>query len=167
MASKFAYTMEEVTAKHPQFAMDRVKYEKRVITESLQWRIENPSSPKFSLRPDLIRSYFPYLDKEAVRCVQSAFRNKFYDNKDDVDYSKYWNEPALTQVFKDLDKTNAALTRILIEGENADGSLTARMGIVPADVDNNISVEYNGHVFKSTLKSEAHFYAIIDAVKNF
>ena len=167
MASKFAYTMEEVTAKYPQFAMDRVKYEKRVITESLQWRIQNPNSPKFSLRADSVRNYFPYLDKEAVRCVQSAFRNKFYDNKDDVDYSKYWNEPALTQVFRDLDKTNAALTRILIEGENADGSLTARMGIVPADVDNNISVEYNGNVFKSTLKSEAHFYAIIDAVKNF
>ena len=116
---------------------------------------------------DSVRNYFPYLDKEAVRCVQSAFRNKFYDNKDDTDYSKYWNEPALTQVFKDLDKTNAALTRILIEGENADGSLTARMGIVPADVDNNISVEYNGLAFKGKLKSEAHFYAIIDAVRDF
>ena len=167
MAAKFAYTMEEVAAKYPQFTVDRIKYEKRVIIESLQWRIENPSSPKFSLRPDLIRSYFPYLDKEAVRTVQSAFRNKFYDNKDDVDYSKYWNEPALAQVFKDLDKTNAALTSILIEGENADGSLTARMGIVPADIDNKISVDYNGLAFKGKLKSEAHFYAIVDAVRNF
>ena len=167
MAAKFAYTMEEVAASHPRFTADRIKYEKRVIIESLQWRIENPSSPKFSLRPDLIRTYFPYLDKDAVRTVQSAFRNKFYDNKDDVDYSKYWNEPALAQIFKDLDKTNAALTSILIEGENADGSLTARMGIVPADIDNYISVEYNGLVFKGKLKSEAHFYAIIDAVRNF
>jgi len=167
MASKLLMTVADVAAQYPQFAVDRLKYEKRVIIESLQWRIENPNSPKFSLRPDLIRTYFPYLDKDAVRTVQSAFRNKFYDNKDDVDYSKYWNEPALTQIFKDLDKTNAALTSILIEGENADGSLTARMGIVPADIDNYISVEYNGLVFKGKLKSEAHFYAIIDAVRNF
>ena len=167
MAAKFAYTMEEVAAKHHNFTADRIKYEKRVIIESLQWRIENPNSPKFSLRPDLIRTYFPYLDKDAVRTVQSAFRNKFYDNKDDLDYSNYWNEPALAQIFKGLDKTNAALSRILIEGENADGSLTARMGIVPADIDNYISVEYNGLVFKGKLKSEAHFYAIVDAVRNF
>ena len=167
MAAKFAYTMEEVAAKYPQFTADRITYEKRVIIESLQWRIENPTSQKFSLRPDVIRKYFPYLDKEAVRTVQSAFRNKFYDNKDDVDYSKYWNEPALAQVFKDLDKTNAALTSILIEGENADGSLTARMGIVPADIDNKITVDYNGLAFKGKLKSEAHFYAIVDAVRNF
>ena len=100
-----------------------------------------------------------------MRCVQSAFRNKFYDNKDDVDYSKYWNEPALTQVFKDLDKTNAALTRILIEGENADGSLTARMGIVPADVDNNI---LNTMVmFLKVHRSQKHTSMQIDAVKNF
>ena len=133
--------------------MDRVKYEKRVITESLQWRIENPSSPSFLFVQILFVPTSLISIGKRVRCV--PFLNKFYDNKDDVDYSKYWNEPALTQVFKDLDKTNAALTRILIRGENADGSLTARMGIVPADVDNNInSVEYNGNVFKSTLKSK-------------
>ena len=164
----FSYTMEEVAAKYPQFTVDRIKYEKRVIIESLQWRIENPSSPKFSLRPDLIRSYFPYLDKEAVRTVQKAFRNRFYDNKDDVDYSKYWNEPALAQVFKDLDKMNAALTKVFIDKTNADGEMTAGFNFVPnANIDNVINIEYNGLVFKGKLKSEAHFYTIIDAVKNF
>ena len=162
-------TIADIAAKYPQFTSDRPKYEKRVIIESLQWRIENPSSPKFSLRPDLIRSYFPYFvgDKEAVRTVQYTFRKKFYANKDDTDYSKFWNEPALSEVFKDLEKTNAAVTSFLIEGENADGSLTARMGIAPADIDNNISAGYNGLAFKGKLKSEAHFYAIIDAVRNF
>ena len=163
----FSYTMQDVCSKFPSFYSDRIKYEKQVILRSLQWRVDNPNSKKFSCRISIIGDYFPYLDKEAKRTVQKAFRNKFYDNKDDVDYSKYWNEPALSEVFKDLDKTNAALTRILIEGENADGSLTARMGIVPADVDNNISVEYNGLAFKGKLKSEAHFYAIIDAVRDF
>ncbi len=167
MKTKLTCTMEDVTAKYPQFAVDRINYEKRVIIESLQWRVDNPSSPKFSLRPDSVRNYFPYLDQEAVRTVQYAFRKRFYSNKDNSDYSKFWNEPALSEVFKDLDKTNNALTSILIEGENADGGLTARMGIGLADIDNNISVDYNGLAFKAKLKSEAHFYAIIDAVKNF
>tara|TARA_B100002019_G_scaffold280687_1_gene283889 strand:- start:74 stop:577 length:504 start_codon:yes stop_codon:yes gene_type:complete len=167
MAANYAYTMEEVTAKYPLFAADRFKYEKLVIIESLQWRIKNPSSPKFSLRPDLILTYFPYLDKEAVRTVQQAFRKRFYSNKDDSDYSKFWNEPALSEIFSDLEKTNNALTSILIEGENTDGSLTARMGVGLADIDNNISIDYNGLAFKGKLKSEAHFYAIIDAVRNF
>lgn len=167
MASKLLMTVAEVAAQYPQFYGDRLKYEKRVILESLQWRVNNPTAKNLSIRTDSIRSYFPYLNKEAVRTVQSAFRARFYDNKDDVDYSKYWNEPALAQVFKDLDKTNTALTKVLIEGENADGSLTARMGIAPADIDNIVAVDYNGLVFKGKLKSEAHFYAIIDAVRNF
>jgi len=167
MASKLLMTVAEVAAQYPQFYGDRLKYEKRVILESLQWRVNNPTAKNLSIRTDSIRSYFPYLDKEAVRTVQSVFRARFYDNKDDVDYSKYWNEPALAQVFKDLDKTNTALTKVLIEGENADGSLTARMGIAPADIDNIVSIDYNGLVFKGKLKSEAHFYAIIDAVRNF
>ena len=99
--------------------------------------------------------------------MQCTFRARFYDNKDDVDYSKYWNEPALAQVFKDLDKTNTALTTFLIEGENSDGGLTARMGIAPAIIVNDITIDYNGLSFKGKLKSEAHFYAIIDAVRNF
>ena len=167
MASKLLMTVADVAAQYPQFAVDRLKYEKRVIIESLQWRIDHPTANNLSVRKDSIHTYFPYLDKEAVRTVQSTFRARFYDNKDDVDYSKYWNEPALAQVFKDLDKTNAALTTFLIEGENADGGLTARMGIAPAIIDNEISVDYNGLVFKGKLKSEAHFYAIIDAVRNF
>lgn len=167
MKTKLTCTMEEVAAKYPRFTADRIEHEKRVIIESLQWRVDNPSSPKFSLRPESIRKYFDYLDKEAVRTVQYAFRKRFYSNKDNSDYSKFWNEPALSEVFKDLDKTNTALTSILIEGENADGSLTARMGIVPADIDNIINAEYNGLVFKGKLKSEAHFYAIVDAVRNF
>ena len=167
MASKLLMTVAEVAAQYPQFCGDRLRYEKRVILESLQWRVNNPTAKNLSIRTDSIRSYFPYLDKEAVRTVQSVFRARFYDNKDDVDYSKYWNEPALAQDFKDLDKTNTALTKVLIEGENADGSLTARMGIAPADIDNIVSIDYNGLVFKGKLKSEAHFYAIIDAVRNF
>ncbi len=167
MASKFQMTVAEVAAQYPQFAVDRLKYEKRVIIESLQWRVDHPTANNLSVRKDSINTYFPYLDKEAVRTVQCTFRARFYDNKDDVDYSKYWNEPALAQVFKDLDKTNTALTTFLIEGENSDGGLTARMGIAPAIIDNDITIDYNGLSFKGKLKSEAHFYAIIDAVRNF
>jgi len=167
MASKLLMTVAQVAAEYPQFYGDRLKYEKRVILESLQWRVDNPTAKNLSIRVDSIRTYFPYLSKEAVRTVQSAFRERFYSNKDDTDYSKFWNEPALKQVFKDLDKTNAALTSILIEGENADGVLTARMGIAPANIQNEITIDYNGLVFKGKLKSEAHFYAIIDAVRNF
>ena len=168
MASKFAYTMEQVAATYPQFTVDRIKYEKRVIIESLQWRVDHPTANNLSVRKDSIHNYFPYLDKEAVRTVQSTFRNRFYDNRDDVDYSKYWNEPALAQVFKHLDKTNAALTKVFIDKTNADGEMTAGFNFVPnANIDNVINIEYNGLVFKGKLKSEAHFYTIIDAVKNF
>ena len=160
-------TVADVAAQYPQFPVDRLKYEKRVITESLQWRIDHPTANNLSVRKNSIHTYFPYLGQEAVRTVQNAFRERFYANKDNSDYSKFWNEPALAQIFKDLDKTNAALTSILIEGENADGSLTARMGIAPATIDNEIIVDYNGLSFKGKLKSEAHFYAIIDAVRNF
>ena len=160
-------TVADVAAQYPQFAADRLKYEKRVIIESLQWRIDHPTANNLSVRTTSIHTYFPYLDKEAVRTVQHAFRERFYANKDNSDYSKFWNEPALKQVFKDLDKTNAALTSILIEGENADGALTGRVGIAPAIIVNEISVDYNGLVFKGKLKSEAHFYAIIEAVRNF
>ena len=167
MASKLLMTVAEVAVEYPQFYGDRLKYEKRVILESLQWRIDNPTAKNLSIRVDSIRTYFPYLSKEAVRTVQSVFRARFYDNKDDVDYSKYWNEPALAQVFKDLDKTNTALTTFLIDGESEDGVLTARTGIAPANIQNEIAIDYNGLVFKGKLKSEAHFYAIIDAVRNF
>ena len=167
MASKLEMTIGEVGAKYPQFQTDRLKYEKRVILESLQWRVDNPTANSLSVRKDSIRTYFPYLDNEALRTVQSTFRARFYDNKDDVDYSKFWNEPALQQVFSNLDKTNVALTKILIEGESPDGTFTARQGIAPAEIINEITIDYNGLVFKGKLKSEAHFYAIIDAVRNF
>ena len=167
MASKLEMTIAEVGAKYPQFQTDRPKYEKRVILESLQWRVDNPTANNLSVRKDSIRTYFPYLDAEAIRTVQCTFRARFYDNKDDNDYSKYWNEPALAQVFSGLDKTNAILHKVLIEGEMPDGSLTVRQGIEAANISNSIDVEYNGLVYKGKLKSEAHFYAIIDAVKNF
>ena len=164
----FSYTMQDVCSKFPSFYSDRIKYEKQVILRSLQWRVDNPNSKKFSCRISIIGDYFPYLDKEAKRTVQKAFRNKFYDNKSDLDYSKYWNEPALSEVFKDLDKSSAALTKVFIDKTNADGEMTAGFNFVPnANIDNVIDIEYNGLVFKGKLKSEAHFYTIIDAVKNF
>ena len=168
MASqKLVMTVGQVAAEYPQFYSDRIKYEKRVILESLQWRVDNPFAKNLSVRKDSILNYFPYLAKEAVRTVQSAFRARFYDNKDDTDYSKYWNEPALSQVFSSLDKTNAALKRILIDGEGPNGTLIAREGFIPADITNFISMEYNGLTFGGRLKSEAHFYAVIDTIKNF
>jgi len=167
MATKLEMTIGEVAAKYPQFPSDRSKYEKRVILESLQWRVDNPTAKNLSVRTNSIRTYFPYLDAEAIRTVQCTFRARFYDNKDDNDYSKYWNEPALAQVFSGLDKTNATLHKVLIEGEMPDGSLTVREGIEPANISNSIDVEYNGLVFKAKLKSEAHFYAIIAAVQTF
>jgi len=166
MASKYLMTVAEVTVKYPQFPADRSRYEKRVILESLQWRVDNPTAKNLSVRKDSIVRYFPYLDKEAVRTIQGAFRAKFYDNKDDVDYSKFWNEPALSQVFHDLDKTNTALTKILIDTDGPDG-FVARHGIVPANIINEVDISYNGLVFRGKLKSEAHFYAMIDAVRNF
>ena len=166
MASKLEMTIAEVAAKHPQFPADRLKYEKRVMLESLQWRVDNPTAKNLSVRKSSILTYFPYLDKEAVRTVQSVFRARFYDNKDDADYSKYWNEPALSQTFKDLDKTSNAITKALEDGE-LDGHFIARQTLRPAAITNNIFIEYNGLVYKGALKSEAHFYAIIDAVRNF
>ncbi len=166
MASKLEMTIAEVAAKYPQFNADRKRYEKRVMFESLQWRIDHPTAKNLSVRTDSIERYFPYLDNEAVRTVQSVFRARFYDNKDDADYSKYWNEPALAKIFKDLDKTSNAITRALEDGE-LDGHLIARQTLLPAAITNEISVDYNGCVFKGKLKSEAHFYAIIDAVRNF
>ena len=167
MASKLEMTIAEVNAKYPQFPADRKNYEKRVMLESLHWRVDRPGAKSLSVRKDSILNYFPYLDKEAVRTVQSAFRARFYDNKDDTDYSKYWNEPALSKVFASLDKTNAALQRILIDGDGPGGTLTAREGFIPADIVNLISIEYNGLTFGGRLKSEAHFYAVIDTIKNF
>jgi hypothetical protein len=167
MASKLEMTIAEVNAKYPQFFADRKNYEKRVILESLQWRVDRPDAKSLSVRQDIINSYFPYLSNEAVRTVQSAFRARFYDNKDDTDYSEYWNEPALSKVFASLGNTNAALQRILIDGEGPDGTLTAREGFIPADIRNSISIEYNGLIFGGRLKSEAHFYAVIDTIKNF
>ena len=166
MASKLEMTIAEVAAKHPQFYADRLKYEKRVMLESLQWRVDHPTAKNLSVRKDSILTYFPYLDNEAVRTVQSVFRARFYDNKDDADYSKYWNEPALAQTFKDLDKTSNAITRALEEDES-NGYFIARQTLLPAEIINNISIDYNGLVFKGKLKSEAHFYAIIDAIRNF
>ena len=166
MASKLEMTITEVAAKYPQFSADRLKYEKRVILESLQWRVDHPTAKNLSVRKDSINRYFPYLDKEAARTVQTVFRARFYDNKEDVDYSKFWNEPALAQTFKDLDKTSNAIMKSLEDSES-NGYLTARQTLLPAAIINEISVDYNGLVFKGTLKSEAHFYAIIDAVRNF
>ena len=166
MASKLEMTIAEVAAKYPQFATDRLKYEKRVILESLQWRVDHPTAKNLSVRKDSILRYFPYLDNEAVRTVQCTFRAKFYDNKDDADYSKFWNEPALSKVFKDLDKTSNAITKAL-EDDESDRHLIARHTLLPAAITNEISIDYNGLAFKGKLKSEAHFYAIIDAVRNF
>ena len=167
MASKLELTIGQVGAEYPQFYVDRLKYEKRVILDSLQWRVDNPTANNLSVRKDSILNYFPYLNKEAVRTVQSTFRARFYDNKDDTDYSKYWNEPALSQVFSSLDKSSASLTKILIDCEGPDGTLSAREGFIPADIKNSISIEYNGLIFGGRLKSEAHFYAVIDTIKNF
>ena len=147
MASKLEMTIGQVGAEYPQFYVDRLKYEKRVILDSLQWRVDNPTANNLSVRKDSILNYFPYLNKEAVRTAQSTFRARFYDNKDDTDYSKYWNEPALSQVFSSLDKGSASLTRILIDCEGPDGTLSAREGFIPADITNSISIEYNGLVF--------------------
>ena len=166
MAAKLFMTIAEVAAKYPQFPTDRLKYEKRVMLESLQWRVDNPTAKNLSVRTSSIHRYFPYLDAEAVRTVQSAFRARFYDNKDDADYSEFWNEPALSQTFKDLDKTSNAITKALEEGE-LNGYFTAAQKLLPAEIVNEISMDYNGLIFKGKLKSEAHFYALIDAVRNF
>jgi len=166
-AQKLEVTIAEVNAKYPQFFADRLNYENRVILDSLQWRVDNPTSSNLSVRRSSIESYFPYLDSESIRTVQSAFRAKFYNNKESTTYSKYWNEPALAKVFSSLDKTNAALQRVLIDCEGPDGTLTARKGFIPADIRNSISLEYNGLIFGGRLKSEAHFYAVIEAIKNF
>lgn len=167
MASKLAMTVQDVEHKYPQFRTDRLKYEKTVIKESLQWRIDHPHSKSFSCRADSIRRYFTYLDAEAVRTVQCAFRNKFYSHKDDTDYAKYWNEPALKDgIFADLDKSSNALTRILIDLDTPDG-LVAREGIVPANIKNSVEIEFGKLSFTGQLKSEDHFYAIIDAIRNY
>ena len=123
-----------------------------------------PLQKNLSVRTSSIHRYFPYLDAEAVRTVQSAFRARFYDNKDDADYSEFWNEPALSQTFKDLDKTSNAITKALEEGE-LNGYFTAAQKLLPAEIVNEISIDYNGLIFKGKLKSEAHFYALIDAVE--
>jgi hypothetical protein len=166
MASKLEMTVSDVEVRYPQFKSDRVKYEKRVILESLEWRVANPTAKNLSVRKKSIKTYFPYLDDEAVRTVQSAFRAKFYDHKDDTDYARYWNEPALSQVFSSIEKTSNAITKALFDIDTPDG-LVARQAIMPANIDNFIDVNYNGHVFKGKLKSQDHFYAIIDAVRNY
>jgi hypothetical protein len=166
MSAKFEITIAEVEVKYPQFKADRVKYEKTIIKESLQWRIDHPDAKNFSLRKPSIRKYFSYLDEESVRTVQSAIRNKFYSHKDDTDYQKYWNEPALSQVFSDLDKTSTSLTRALVDVDTPTG-LYAKMGVVPVDTQNCIEVILGDFIYKGKLKSLDHFYTIIDAVRNY
>ena len=167
MASHLEMSVAEVEAKYPLFKSDRSKYEKTVIMESLQWRIDHPSAHNFSLRKNSIEKYFTYLDREAVRTIQSAFRNRFYSHKDDTDYQKYWNEPALAKVFSDLDKTSAALTKTLIDVDTPDG-LYAKMGVVPTDSDNSIEISFGEDFgYKGKLKSLDHFYTIIEAVRNY
>jgi hypothetical protein len=166
MASKLEMSVSDVDVKYPQFRSDRLKFEKRVILESLQWRVDNPTAKNLSVRKKSIKTYFPYLDDEAVRTVQSAFRAKFYDHKDDTDYAKYWNEPALSQVFSSIEKTSNAITRALFDVDTPDG-FVARRGIMPAEIVNTIEVNYNGLVYRGRLKCEDHFYAIIDAVRNY
>ena len=167
MASHLLMTVAEVEAKYPQLRSDRMKYEKTVIKESLQWRIDHPSAENFSLRKTSITKYFPYLDIESVRTIQSAIRNRFYSHKDDTDYAKYWNEPALSKVFSDLDKTSNALTKTLIDVDTPDG-LYAKMAVVPKDFPNSIEIIFGeGFQYKGELKSLDHFYCIIDAVRNY
>lgn len=159
-------SISDVEAKYPQFKSDRLKYEKRVILESLQWRIDNPTAKNLSVRKKSIKTYFPYLDDEAVRTVQSAFRAKFYDHKEDTDYAKYWNEPALSQVFSSIEKTSTAITRALFDVDTPDG-FVARKGFIPAKIKNTIEIYFDGLVYKGKLKSEDHFYVIIDAIRNY
>lgn len=166
MASKLEMSISDVEAKYPQFKSDRLKYEKRVILESLQWRVDNPTAKNLSVRKKSIKTYFPYLDDEAVRTVQSAFRAKFYDHKEDTDYAKYWNEPALSQVFSSIEKTSTAITRALFDVDTPDG-FVARKGFVPAKIKNTIEIYFDELVYKGKLKSEDHFYVIIDAIRNY
>ena len=58
MASKLLMTVADVAAQYPQFTFDRLKYEKRVIIESLQWRIDHPTAKNLSVRKDSIRTYY-------------------------------------------------------------------------------------------------------------
>ena len=166
MASKLKMTISDVEAKYPQFKVDRLKFEKRVILESLQWRVDNPTAKNLSVRKKSIQTYFPYLDDEAVRTVQSIFRAKFYDHKDDIDYAKYWNEPALSQVFASIEKTSNAITSALFDVDTPDG-FVARRGFVPAKIRNTIEICFDELVYMGKLKSQDHFYAIIDAVRNY
>jgi hypothetical protein len=166
MASKLEMSVSDVDVKYPQFRSDRLKFEKRVILESLQWRVDNPTAKNLSVRKKSIKTYFPYLDDEAVRTVQATFRAKFYDHKDDTDYSKYWNEPALSQVFSSIEKTSNAITRALFDIDTPNG-FVARQGFVPAKILNNIEVHFDELVYRGKLKSEDHFYVIIDAVRNY
>ena len=167
MASKLEMSISDVEAKYPQFKSDRLKYEKRVILESLQWRVDNPTAKNLSVRKKSIKTYFSYLDDEAVRTVQSAFRAKFYDHKEDTDYAKYWNEPALSQVFSSIDKTSTSITRALFDVDTPDG-FVARKGFIPAKIKNTIEIYFTDDlVYRGKLKSEDHFYVIIDAVRNY
>ena len=144
MTSKLEMTIAEV-AKYPQFATDRLKYEKRVILESLQWRVDHPTAQSLSVRKDSILRYLIILIR-TVRTVQCMFRAKFYDNKDDADYSKFWNEPALSKVFKDLDKTSNAIT--MRSNTICRWSFDCSSNTASATITNEISIDYNGLAFK-------------------
>jgi hypothetical protein len=153
--------ISEIKSEWPQFASDRLRYEKIIIIKSLQWRINNPSAGRLSVRDEEIQKCFPYLPPEAVSAVRSSIRKKFYSNKDDQSYGKYWNHPALSKIFADVGDTAASLNKIFVEDKFSVEDLT------PVDINNSVSLEFDGLTFGGRLKSEEHFYHIIDAIKNF
>ena len=127
----------------------------------MQWRINNPSAGRLSVREEEIQKYFPYLPPEAMSTVRSSIRKKFYSTKDDPAYEKYWNHPALSKIFADVGDTAASLNNIFVEDKFSVEDLT------PIDINNSVSLEFDGLTFGGRLKSEEHFYHIIDAIKNF
>jgi len=153
--------VSEIKREWPQFASDRLRYEKTIVIKSLQWRIANPSAGRLSVREEEIQKCFPYLPPEAIPAVRSAIRKKFYSTKDDPSYAKYVNYPALSKIFANVGDTNASLNNIFVEDKFSVEDLT------PIDINNSVSLEFDGLTFGGRLKSEEHFYHIIEAIKNF
>ena len=155
LENKSNLLLSEVKQSWPQFASDRIRKETQIIEKSLQWRIDNPSAKRLSIRDDVIQDAFPYLPPEAIPPVRSSIRKKFYTDKDNTAYQKYWNEPALSKIFANVGDTNASLNNIFVED------------LTPVDINNSVSLEFGGLTFGGRLKSEEHFYHIIEAIKNF
>ena len=156
MASKLEMTIAEVAAKYPQFLSDRLKYEKRVILESLQWRVDHPTAKNLSVRKYVILIILI----TAVRTVQCTFRVSFMITKMMQIIPSSGMNLALSKVFKDLDKTSSTKA---LEDDELDGHLIARQTLFPQQ----LPMKFPLITMDQELKSEAHFYVIIDAVRDF